>query len=196
MPRITGRTDLPPLSGALLGLLHQQPRSGYDLRRLFVTTPMGHFSDSPGSIYPALRRLAAEGLIAGTVEKAKTLRPRQVFRVTPKGLERLKAWLAEPVTRERAAGRFDLLLLRFVFMPDAIGLEATATFLRDLERELTTYVADLRTFFRTQTGDMRLAGRLGFQAGLEICEAHLRWARTARRALARQRSPRSGGGRK
>ena len=45
------------LGYALLGLLHQKPSSGYALRRVFATTPMGTFSDSPGAIYPALGRL-------------------------------------------------------------------------------------------------------------------------------------------
>ena len=42
---------------AILGLARQKARSGYELRRVFATTPMGHFSDSPGAIYAAVRRL-------------------------------------------------------------------------------------------------------------------------------------------
>ena len=49
------------LGYALLGLLHAGPQSGYGLRRTFVTTPLAVFSDSPGAIYPALRRLARQG---------------------------------------------------------------------------------------------------------------------------------------
>ena len=37
--------------------------SGYDLRKIFTTTAMGSFSDSPGAIYPALARLEANGLV-------------------------------------------------------------------------------------------------------------------------------------
>jgi hypothetical protein len=36
-------------------LLHQQPRSGYDLRKIFESSPIAYYSDSPGAIYPALR---------------------------------------------------------------------------------------------------------------------------------------------
>jgi len=50
-------TAIPLLGYALLGLLHQKERSGYDLRKVFTHTPVKHFSDSPGAIYPALRRL-------------------------------------------------------------------------------------------------------------------------------------------
>ena len=57
------------LGFALLGLIHQQPMSGYDLRKIFASTAMGSFSDSPGAIYPA-RRLEARGLVRGTVEES------------------------------------------------------------------------------------------------------------------------------
>jgi DNA-binding PadR family transcriptional regulator len=45
------------LGYALLGLIHQKPSSGYDLRKTFTETAMGSFSNSPGAIYPALARL-------------------------------------------------------------------------------------------------------------------------------------------
>ena len=42
----------PTLLGyVLLGLLNQLPRSGYDVRLEMESTPMAHFSSSPGSIY-------------------------------------------------------------------------------------------------------------------------------------------------
>jgi len=44
------QSEVSVLGYALLGLLQQQDRSGYDLRKIFSTTPMKSFSDSPGSI--------------------------------------------------------------------------------------------------------------------------------------------------
>ena len=67
------------LEYALLGLVHAEPRSGYDLCKVFETTPMGHYSSSPGAIYPALKRLEGAGLVEGKVEKAGSLRPRKKF---------------------------------------------------------------------------------------------------------------------
>jgi DNA-binding PadR family transcriptional regulator len=174
-----------PLAGALLGLLHDMPLSGYALRKLFLTTPIGHFSDSPGSIYPALRRLERDGLIAGTIENPKSLRPRQVFRVTPAGRARLKAWLSTPVTREMVDDDRGVFLLRFVFMPTAIGIAATLRFLTELEREMAASLDDLHRFYRAEARRMPLSGRLGLRAGLEAREAQLRWARLAKRALRR-----------
>ena len=176
------------LEAALLGLLNEEPMSGYALRKMFMTTPMGHFSDSPGSIYPALARLGAQGFVQGAVENARSLRPRKIYRVTPRGLARLEAWLGQPVTRQAVAGRFDLLLLRFVFMPRTIGLAASGRFLTELEHETAAYLADLRAVARAAARHMPLAGRLGLRAGIETYAAYLRWARLARRTIAKEQA--------
>ena len=72
---------------AILGLISQRPMTGYDLRRVFTTTPMWHFSSSPGAIYPALQCLDS-GLIKGIVEGQDTLRPKESihYRRRPAGI--------------------------------------------------------------------------------------------------------------
>ncbi len=72
------------LEYALLGLLRQSPQSGYDLRKTFAATPMRHFSDSPGSIYPALRRMKVRRWLTSSPESGSA-RKRQEFAVTPAG---------------------------------------------------------------------------------------------------------------
>lgn len=178
------------LQGALLGLLHDEPRSGYALRKLFATTPMGHFSDSPGSIYPALARLAALKLIAGSVENATSLRPRQVYRTTAAGRRALEAWLREPMGSGGMTEDFSLLLLRFVFMPQTLGREETVRFLARLEIELKRQLSELRKYYRQAAKVLPTPGRLGMRAGIEICAAHARWASLAHRTMARQRRTR------
>ena len=56
------------LGYALLGLLHQRPLSGYDVKLIFASSPMGGFSDSPGAIYPALSRLERRGLVRSEIQ--------------------------------------------------------------------------------------------------------------------------------
>lgn len=182
MTRMTTR-PISLLEGALLGLVHDEPRSGYALRKLFATTPMGNFSDSPGSIYPALARLAKRGLLTGSVENARSLRPRQVYRLSPAGLEALEAWLREPMSPGGMNVDFNLLLLRFVFMPQTIGRAETVRFLASLEAELKRQLAGYRTFYRQTARLMPTSGRLGLLAGIEICAAHARWAALARRTM-------------
>src|SRR5215831_19732549 len=107
---------IPLLGCALLGLLMEEPLSGYDIRRLFTQTPLATFSDSPGAIYPALKRLEAAGLIGGRVERSAGLRRRKLFRLTPAGKAALESWLSEPVTRDAVVRDSDELMLRFSFM--------------------------------------------------------------------------------
>ena len=56
------RTDV--LELAVLGLLHESPMHGYELRKQ-LTTKLGAFraAISYGSLYPTLRRLQAENWI-------------------------------------------------------------------------------------------------------------------------------------
>ena len=176
---------LTPLGGAVLGLLNEQPRSGYDLRRVFAATPMGHFSDSPGAIYPALRRLRAAHLVESVVEARDTLRPREVFKPTPAGLAALRAWATAPPTRDDMIAGADRIILRFVLTFSCAGPDAARRFLDQFEAALVSYADEVREFYRTAAPAMHLGARLGLEDGIHVFDAHIRWCRSARRALGR-----------
>jgi DNA-binding PadR family transcriptional regulator len=171
---------LTPLSYALLGLVQQAPRSGYDLRRLFETTPMGYFSSSPGAIYPALSRLERSGLVAGEVDDRQPLRPRRVYRLTAKGLEELRAWATKPVTREDLLRRDDDSELRFAFL-GGVGTPADSRrYLESLAAEIDAEVERLERHLSAMKG-AGLHGRLALENGIELHKARARWARRALR---------------
>ena len=171
------------LERALLGLLRQKPQSGYDLRKLFATTPVRHFSDSPGSIYPALRRLQARGWILTKPARA-TARQRQEFRLTNEGKRALVEWLRQPVTRDDVIWRLEDVLLRFAFLDGNVDREVALRFLTDLERELVAYIGELERYSR-ETGLLKTlsTGGLAFANGLHEYKFQLSWARSARRKL-------------
>lgn len=161
---------------AILGLLSIQPLSGYGLRKVFLTTAMGNFSASPGAIYPALRKLEAEGLVKGTVENARTLRPRKAFALTPPGLAALKSTLSQAVTREDVRKRMSTLLLRFSFMDGLMPKEAILGFLRSLATEMEAYVEILEKEIRRDAPRMPFCGRAAAELGLEGCRMNALWA--------------------
>src|SRR5579864_8273345 len=105
------KTATSSLEYALLGLIRQGASSGYELRKQFSTTPIGHFSDSPGSIYPALKRLEQRGWIRRLNEDGGP-RGRQRFGLSKAGESILQDWMAMPVGREDVVWRSDELLLR------------------------------------------------------------------------------------
>jgi DNA-binding PadR family transcriptional regulator len=172
-----------PLEMALLALLRQQAQSGYDLRKLFITTPLRHYSDSPGSIYPALRRLAARKWVR--VEAVKnSARKREVFHVTGAGRRALVDWLQQPITRDDVVWGLDPVLLRFAFLDGNVSRKVTARFLADLERHLEAYVEELEAY-AADSGLLRTpsTGALAFSNGLGNYRAQLAWTRHAREQL-------------
>jgi len=93
---------------AILGILHESPMHGYELRKQ-LTTKLGAFraAISYGSLYPTLRRLQASHLItegepapASGVELAEippmtSRRGRVVYKITAEGKERFQELLVQ-----------------------------------------------------------------------------------------------------
>ncbi len=171
------------LSLAILGLISHEPLSGYDLRKIFATTPMGHFSNSPGAIYPALSRLEEGGLIKGTIEKRETLRPRQTYRLTKDGWNALKDRLSKPVTEDDVIWRLDELVLRFALMGDVLGRENSALFLEELVSNIGAYLPTLRAHLKAQRKQLSVNGAYALEQGIAKYEATARWARRVIRDL-------------
>ncbi len=168
---------------ALMGLLKQEPHSGYDLRKVFAMTPMRHFSDSPGSIYPALKRLVARKWLTVRSENGSG-RGRQIFRVTAEGQRALVQWLEQPVTRADVIWRSEELMLRFAFMDNNVGRAVTAKFLAEFEREMEAYTQELREYKKQFGAGIRsTTGGLAFENGIVSYEAQLAWARLARKEI-------------
>jgi len=179
------RTAASTLEFALLGLIRQGLGSGYKLRKQFSTTPMGHYSDSPGSIYPALKRLEQRRWIRRLKEDGGP-RGRQSYGVTPAGESALRAWMMRPMAREDVVKRQDELLLRFAFMGQAADGATAITFLEGYARECAGYARELRKFLATMPQETAESGRLALENGVAGYETQARWAR---RALARLRRP-------
>jgi DNA-binding PadR family transcriptional regulator len=175
------------LEMALLGLLRGKPQSGYDLRKTFTTTAMRHYSDSPGSIYPALRRLESRGLIAAAGpegSQAVDRRKRQEFALTEAGKTALIAWLEREVSREDVMVRLAELMLRFAFMDGNIPRSATIGFLDQFICELGLYAGERRAEFdRTRAKTPLHTGILAFEMGIRSMEMQLVWAQEARARL-------------
>ncbi len=77
------------LDFAILGLLHDRPRHGYELKR--ALGDLGFWQVSFGSLYPALRRLEKQGFIEATKADGR----RKSYRMTEPGRVRFSQMLAE-----------------------------------------------------------------------------------------------------
>jgi DNA-binding PadR family transcriptional regulator len=168
----------------LLGILDQNPCAGYDLRKQFISSPFQHFSDSPGSIYPALRRLTKRAWIDAQAPAGS--RKRQVFAITKKGRAAFVAWLRRPVTRE-AIFHPEFILLRFAFMSQALTQTEVQAFLGEFENAQKTYLIELEDLFTRNGRSFPLTGRLSFECGLEEYRTRLLWTKHARQAVSRSK---------
>ena len=172
-------TDYSILGYALLGLIYQQPLSGYDVKKIFASTPMAGFSDSPGAIYPALRKLEQLGFVRSEVQQLGGLRRRRVFEITPKGVASLKAWQSKPIVEEDMVRRVGELLLRFAFMDETLGAERSVAFLQEFAGKLALYIPTLRGYLDAHAGEMSTSGRLALEIGIHEHEARLAWAKSS-----------------
>lgn len=175
--------ELTTFNLATLGMLHRAPRSGYDVRRELAATPVGPFSDSPGAVYPALRKLEAHGLIAGRVAADDTLRPKRVFRLTPKGRRVLEARLRAPVTRRDVIWSLDELMIRFVYAEEILGRAGTLELTRAFLREVKAFTEEFAAYVEEVREGQSLTARLALENGLESYRQQLRWAQRALRTL-------------
>ncbi len=79
----------------ILGFLMESEMTGYDIKRRF-RDPIGFFyRASDGSLYPALKKLAHDGMVTMRAEQHGR-RARKVYAITPKGREHFLRTLREP----------------------------------------------------------------------------------------------------
>ncbi len=183
------RTVAPPdsrLGLALLGLIHQAPQSGYDLRKAFALTPLGRFSDSPGAIYPALLRLRRKRWIEPVPGGRPSGRRRQAFRLTASGRQAFVAWLERLPTRAEVERDMEGLALRLAFTSQGLPPAAVPRFLEAWRREIEAHVESLRGFLAREGEGMTVSGRLAFESGVESLQGRARWLTRALRRLARK----------
>ena len=101
------------LPHALLGLLHDEPRTGYELARALDQDLGETWSAGYSQIYPALARLRRRGWVLLRTLGPRRGPPRLLYRVTAAGRRELARWLAAPPPPER---RHDSLLVRISFL--------------------------------------------------------------------------------
>jgi DNA-binding PadR family transcriptional regulator len=174
------------LDHCLLGLIEQGDCSGYDIRKILTETPMQRYSDSPGSIYPALRRLAERKLVVPTQDRSSR-RGRTSYRVTAKGRAALRKWLRSPVTHDEIATQLDAVMLRLAFLHLIGGASALRKFLRALSTAANAVAKTVSEYIDTATADYPDGARLALEAGLDTYVSLARWAEESSKRIARRK---------
>ncbi|GGH37022.1 PadR family transcriptional regulator [Paenibacillus segetis] len=87
------------LEYVILGLLMEQPMSGYDIKKTIDSTVGFFLKASYGSLYPALKRLTEKGHLS--VIETENSKNKKIYTLLPSGKELFLNWLAEPLETPR-----------------------------------------------------------------------------------------------
>lgn len=161
---------------AVLGLLHESPMHGYELRKR-LNTELGMFrAFSYGTLYPCLKQLLGQGLIAEEQEEPvpgtlASKRAKIVYRLTAEGKEHLQKLLTEAGP---AAWEDEGFGVRFAFFAQTRA-DVRLRILEGRRSRLEERLDDVRTAL-TRTRERVDSYTLELQNhGLESVEREVRW---------------------
>lgn len=166
------------LDFAILGLLSSAPMTGYQIRKIFETSDMGNYSSSPGSIYPALKRLERLGLIHLIPLTQPTGKIKKQFQLTDVGTKALIHWMEEKVALQAVSKGMDELLLKFAFM-DILSHKKQIEFLEEIALIIPRKINDLQSYYQNEMKGVPLNGRLAVQHGIKVFQTHKEWVEMA-----------------
>jgi DNA-binding PadR family transcriptional regulator len=177
---------------AMLALLEQGPRYGYQLRAEFEHHTGGTWPLNVGQVYTTLARLERDGLIEGQGEDGEG---HVVYAVTDAGRDEVAAWFTSPVPRTQPPR--DELAIKLALAVTVPGVDVGTV----IQRQRSATMAALQDYTRLKrqpsaaTGDAtaELAWGLVLDSLVFNAEAEIRWldhceARLRRAALERPSS--------
>jgi DNA-binding PadR family transcriptional regulator len=102
-----------PVRHAVLGLLAQRPRHGYELRAAFQALAGGeeNWDVKPAQIYTTLARLEQGGLVAEDSVEQDAGPEKRIYALTPTGRKTLKEWFASGIEPEHQRDEFFIKLM-------------------------------------------------------------------------------------
>ncbi|GAA0900164.1 PadR family transcriptional regulator [Virgisporangium aurantiacum] len=160
---------------ALLGLLAEEPASGYDLTRKFERALRRYAWHAQHSqIYPELNRLATDGLVMVAAEGP---RGRRAYAITDKGRSELRSWMLNPPDVFVVRHEFVLRL----FLLSTLDADDARAVLRPIVEESARELATLQDSIATNDattppGALPAFGRLVAEYGLRSFQTMHDWA--------------------
>lgn len=93
---------------AVLGLLAQHPRHGYELRAAFEAVVGGeeYWDVKPAQIYTTLTRMEKSGLVAEQSVEQDSGPEKRIYNITPAGYEALDEWFAQGIEQTHQRDEF------------------------------------------------------------------------------------------
>jgi PadR family transcriptional regulator AphA len=155
----------------VLGLLTQQPMSGYDIKRFLKSLSWLIDVPSLGSLYPCLHALLQDGLATMEVAARQDRPPRKICTITEAGEEALQAWLSQPAESNVSLKKFVLRLI-------LAGQLSQVGLLAHLEQRRARIAAQkiaLEQAVEVKGENTDLGERLMLDYSLSLASAELAW---------------------
>jgi len=168
----------------ILGLLTQQPMSGYDVKRFLESLDWLIGSPSFGSVYPILHALQKDDCASVDVIHREGKPPRKVYSITKVGSRALQEWLSQPVESGVSLKTF---LMRLMLAGNLSHGELVAH-LEQRRSQVVCHCASLEQDAGAQDESIDLGRRLAFDYGSAAAAAELAWLDRTLERLS-QRSP-------
>jgi DNA-binding PadR family transcriptional regulator len=172
--------ELTTTEAVALGVLAEGERSGYDLLKR-VESSVGHiWSPAKSQLYAILPRLVVSGLARRRMVRQSTRPDKQLYRLTPKGKQAVRAWL------EHAAPRsFDELMLK-VFFAKLVPRASLRRQLEDFRDDQIEQLEEYRAVEREIASKPQSRyGYLTLRYGLELMPVRIEWIDRALKELSR-----------
>lgn len=158
------------LKYALLGLLFQEPRHGYDLKAAFESLLSDTWLLNIGQIYTTLARLERDGMVQSQIVPQDLLPDRKVYELTEAGQEELQQWLAEPT--KGSIRLKDEFFIKFL-IHQLVGPESVLDL---IWKQRQVYMQTLAQLTSIQTNPSQdPATRLLIEGAIFHVEADLKW---------------------
>ena len=123
---------------ALLGLLAEKPRHGYELHDAFVAVVGGrqNWDLKRAQVYTTLNRLEKRGLIEQEKIAQDGGPEKKIYAITETGLKALREWFAQPIKAAHQRDEFFLKLMLSLVTAEFDPLQVIYTQRASLYREL------------------------------------------------------------
>ncbi|MFC0335861.1 helix-turn-helix transcriptional regulator [Paenibacillus sepulcri] len=163
----------------ILGLLHRQPLSGYEIKQM-LEMPLSFFFDASfGTIYPTLAKLEAQGFIIKENVIQDGRPNKNVYSLTDAGRQQFQAFLESPM--EKDSFRSDFLVR--MFFGEYMDTDTLTDWVRDEIRKSEASGEQLGRMKQKIAPGMPPSKTLCLEIGFELNAAKTRTLHEALRKL-------------
>jgi PadR family transcriptional regulator AphA len=158
----------------VLGLLTQQPMSGYDIKHFLNGLSWLAGSPSGGSLYPVLRALHQQDLVTVETVPGIDRPPKKIYSITEAGRKALRAWIEEPIT---ACASLKAFVMR-LSLADSHSAPILSAHLEQRRAQVATHHESLTDTLEGPDAESNLGQQLALDYGLALATAELAWLDT------------------